>query len=64
MDGEGNILVVDSNSDHIQKFTAGGFPSVSTGGNGHLQFYIYGLIFNATNDKAYVVDAYLTEYKF
>ncbi len=61
VDGEGNILVTDSNNHRIQKFTAEGqfLTSVGSEGNGFLQFnYPCGITFNATNDKVYVADVF------
>ena len=57
VDGEGNILVVDSENNHIQKFSSEGqfVTSVGTG----LQFsYPSGIAFGASNNKVYVTDAY------
>ena len=57
VDGDGNILVVDSNNNRIQKFTADG-QFLTAVGNGPLQFkYPYGIALNASNNKVYVLDA-------
>ncbi len=61
VDGEGNILLVDSNNHRIQKFTAEGqvLTSVGTEGNRRLQFNSpCAITFNATNDKVYVADTH------
>ena len=59
VDGEGNILVVDTDNHRIQKFTASGLflCAVGTQGEGPLQFNepMY-IAFNATNNKIYVTD--------
>ena len=56
MDGEGNILVVDSANNRIQKF--GHFPKiVGSNGSGPLQFFHpAGIMFNVYNNRVYVVD--------
>ena len=59
VDGEGNILVVDTKNHRIQKFTASGqfLCVVGTQGGGPLQFNVPMYIaFNATNNKIYVTD--------
>jgi tripartite motif-containing protein 2/3/tripartite motif-containing protein 71 len=59
VDGEGNILVVDSDNHRIQRFTSEGQYSTTVGtkGSGHLQFsYPTGIAFNASNNKVYVGD--------
>jgi tripartite motif-containing protein 2/3/tripartite motif-containing protein 71 len=61
VDGEGNILVVDSGNHRIQKFTSEGQYSTSVGtyGSGHLQFKDpTGIAFNASNNKVYVGDTF------
>ena len=59
VDGEGNILVVDTYNHRIQKFTASGqfLCAVGTKGEGPLQFHnpMY-IAFNAINNKIYVTD--------
>ena len=59
VDGEGNILVADSENHRIQKFTSEGqfLTSVGTRGSGHLQFSCpSGIAFDASNNKVYVTD--------
>ena len=59
VDGEGNILVADSENHCIQKFTAEGqfLTAVGTKGSGPLQFYqVRDIAINTSNNKVYVVD--------
>ena len=59
VDGEGNILVADSENHCIQKFTAEGqfLTAVGTKGSGPLQFYqVQDIAINTSNNKVYVVD--------
>ena len=59
VDGEGNILVTDGHNHRIQKFTIEGqfLAAVGTEGSGPLQFsYPTNISFNASNNKAYVMD--------
>ena len=64
VDSEGNILVADTDNQCIQKFTITGefLTAVGTKGSGPLQFNRPSdVIFNATNNKVYVVD-YLNDH--
>ena len=59
VDGEGNILVADSNTHRVQKFTAKGqfLTAVGTKGSGPLQFNrVQDIEINTSNNKVYVVD--------
>ena len=59
VDGEGNILVADTNNHRIQKFTAEGqfLAAVGTRGSGPLQFSCpTGIAYNAKNRMVYVAD--------
>ena len=59
-DGVGDIFVVDSDNDHIQKFTANGqfISTVGTQGKGSLQFDSpREIAFNPFNKKLYVADS-------
>ena len=59
VDGAGNILVADTDNHHIQKFTANGqfLSAVGTKGKKPLEFDTpIDTVFNARNDKVYVVD--------
>ncbi len=58
VDGEGNILVADSNNHRIQRFTSEGLfiASVSTGDENYKFYLPYGITFNHSNNKVYVVD--------
>ena len=58
-DGEGNILLVDSGNDRIQRFTSEGqyLTTIGTKGSGQLQFFLpTGIAFNFSSDKVYVTD--------
>ena len=59
VDGEGNILVADSDNHRIQKFTAEGqfLTAVGTKGSGPLQFNnVEDIAINTSKNKVYVVD--------
>ena len=59
VDGEGNILVADSENHRIQKFTAEGqfLKAVGTEGSGPLQFNnVEDIAINTSKNKLYVVD--------
>ena len=57
VDGEGNILVTDTDNQRIQKFTAEG--QFLTEGSGSLQFDdSQDIAINTSNNKVYVVDTY------
>ena len=59
VEGDGNVLVADSQNHRIQRFTSEGqfLTSVGTWGSGHLQFDCpTGIAFNTSNDKVYVTD--------
>ena len=56
VDGEGNILVADSDNHRIQKFTAKGqfLTAVGTKGSGPLQFdKVDDIAINTSNNKVY-----------
>ncbi len=53
MDGEGNILVADSNNNRIQKLTSKGQFLTSVGTEGNEHHYPSGLTVNAANDKVH-----------
>ncbi len=53
VDAKGNILVADSHNHRIQKFTAQG-ELLAVGGSKQYQ-YPYGIAFNASNDRVYVL---------
>jgi tripartite motif-containing protein 2/3/tripartite motif-containing protein 71 len=59
VDGEGNILVTDSENNRIQKFTSHGrfLTSVGSRSRQHMEFSLpTGIAFNASNNKVYVGD--------
>ena len=59
VDGEGNILVVDSANNRIQIFIAEGHftKTVGSNGSGPLQFFHpAGIMLNVYNNSVYVVD--------
>ncbi len=55
MDGEGNIIVADSDNKRIQKFKSSGkFLKVSRDVNAQLSSP-YGIAFNSSNNKIYEI---------
>ena len=59
LDGEGNVLVVDSKNHRVQKFTAQGqfLAAIGAEGRGPLQFsYPTDIAFNTNSKKFYVVE--------
>ena len=59
LDGEGNILVVDTKNSRIQKFTEDGrfITAVGTKGKEVLQFSdVKGIAYNPANEKVYITD--------